>query len=189
MKPANEEFGKSVRYLCRLFEVTDGNGTTRPKITELGREVGLNQEESFLIVSELEERGLVTTSSMGERVAITEKGATAVDALSPASADTNLKHAGSTNVINIFGDVHGSPIQQATQHSTQQMTTTSTATPGVTDKVSDPIYKERLYANVLPVASYPPRVYLADTPYRFRGDLFREIQRLTSKSNVIWTLK
>jgi hypothetical protein len=190
MQILDEVNHKSVSLLHRLFEVTDGNTEVHLKIIELGQEVGLSQTESYEAVSRLQEEGLVTIRATDGRVGITQQGVSAVTPSSAGVTHSDYVPVSSTapsNVINIYGNVNGSPIQQGTQQSTQEIKASANHLPSQANTI--PQRQEKLYVNLLPITSYPPRIFIADTFYRYRGDLFREIMRLTDKPNGVWILR
>ncbi len=48
--------------------------------------------------------------------------------------------------------------------------------------------REVLYSNLLPIASFAPRLYVAETDHRERGDIWRELKRIDAKIGGEWLL-
>jgi hypothetical protein len=107
-----------LRLLHALYEETEGDEHAFVKLWDLGREVGLSEDETTLAYQYLRGEGLLEARAMGGVVSITHWGVKQVEAALESPSEQTQYFPPAINVIQIERAIN-SPIQQASAGASQ----------------------------------------------------------------------
>jgi len=116
-----EKKEQRLRFMHRLYEVTDGSPLVDVESTRIGEEFGWSEQETDRVVEYLMGEGLVEYFAGGNMINVTHAGVVEVEAVldNPDRGTAHFPPAG--NVI-VIGQMHSSQIQQGTEGSQQLAT-------------------------------------------------------------------
>jgi len=108
---------KRFQFLHRLYELADGDEHSFFDPSQIGQEIGFDEELTYKIVQYLEGEGLVRTVDLGGDIVISHFGVREIEE-ALTNPDSPTPHFPPVNVISI-GQMINSQIQQASPEATQ----------------------------------------------------------------------
>ncbi len=117
MTPITQKQAQRFQFLHKLYEVTDGDKFADINMFELGTSLGYSRELTSSLVQYLEGEGLIEGNSFGGGISISHRGVVEVEqALTKPEIPTDHFPA---HVVNVYGNMIGSQIQQASPGASQ----------------------------------------------------------------------
>jgi hypothetical protein len=116
-----EKKEQRLRFMHRLYEVTDGSPLVDVESTRIGEEFGWSEQETDRVVEYLMGEGLVEYFAGGNMINVTHAGVVEVEAVLD-NPDRGTEHFPPAGNVIVIGQMHSSQIQQGTEGSQQLAT-------------------------------------------------------------------